>query len=66
MPIASENTMVQTVVTKELKCWLQRKARAEGRSLSNYVGILLKQIQENENVANGQCLTKHRTPLNVP
>lgn len=46
MSIANDSTTVQAVITKELKQWLQRQAKMEGRSLSNYVSFLLEQAQK--------------------
>jgi hypothetical protein len=46
--IAENKTFVHAVVTEELKLWLKERARAEGRSLSNYVGLLLQQARQQQ------------------
>lgn len=42
MSISKENTRIQVTLPKELKKKLEKKAKEDGRSVSNYVVMLIQ------------------------
>lgn len=49
MAIADENTRIQVTISKELKRDLEKKAKQNNRSVSNYVTTLIKKdLYENK------------------
>ena len=49
MAISKENTRIQVTIPKDLKKQLEEKARAENRSVSNYIVTLIQKDLEHNN-----------------
>jgi predicted HicB family RNase H-like nuclease len=43
MAIKKENTIIQVIISKEIKEQIEDKAKKDNRSLSNYIAHLLEQ-----------------------
>ncbi|MCB0165609.1 MAG: hypothetical protein KDI79_15365 [Anaerolineae bacterium] len=48
MAISDDKVFITAVVSDDLKRWIQDRAKAQNRSLSNMVGVLLMRAKENE------------------
>lgn len=46
MPLATDKAIIQTVVDEDLATWLKNRAKADNRSVSSLVGLLLQQARE--------------------
>lgn len=46
--ISENKSAIQAVVSDDLKAWLKARAEAEGRSLSNFVAVLLEKARVSE------------------
>jgi hypothetical protein len=52
--MVSENKqIVHSVIPNDLRAWLQARARAEGRSVSNLIAVLLEQARKDDNLSSG-------------
>ena len=49
MAISEENTRIQVTTPKDLKKQLEEKAKAENRSVSNYIVTLIQKDLEHNN-----------------
>ena len=49
MAISEENTRIQVTIPKDLKKQLEEKAKAENRSVSNYIVTLIQKDIEHNN-----------------
>ena len=49
MAISEENTRIQVTIPKDLKKQLEKKAKAENRSVSNYIVTLIQKDLEHNN-----------------